>query len=73
MFLVYSGEIEKVSYCEVTEEFNGVNHKTSHDGIYKVVAKNIRQAILDDIGGIRVTFSGSYATYAKKYVSNILM
>ena len=73
MFFVYSSEIEQISSCEVTEEFNGVNHKTSYDGIYKVVAKNIRQAILDDIGGIRVTFSGSYATYAKKYESNILM
>ena len=73
MFFVYSGEIVPISSCEVTEEFNGVNHKTSHDGLYKVVAKNISEAILDDIGGIRITFGGSYVTHGKKNVSNIFM
>ena len=63
MFFVYSGEIVPISGCEVTEEFNGVNHKTSHDGLYKVVARDIREDILDEIGGIRITFDGSCATH----------
>merc|ERR1719348_169362 len=31
-YYLQEGEIIPISGCEVTEEFNGVNHKTSHDG-----------------------------------------
>merc|ERR1712012_1466290 len=72
-YYLQQGVIKPISGCEVTEEFNGVNHKTSHDGLYKVVAQNISQAILDDIGGIRVTFGGPYVTHGEKNVSSIFM
>merc|ERR1712227_34277 len=40
--------------CEVSEEFDGVNHQTSHDGMFKIQAMEISQEILDgtyvDIG-----------------------
>ena len=72
MSFVYSGEIIPISGCEVSEEFNGVNHKTSHDGLFKVKAIDIRQEILDKIGGIRVTLDGSYVTHGKKNDSNLL-
>eukprot|EP00090_Calanus_glacialis_P038241 TRINITY_DN66828_c0_g1_i1.p1 TRINITY_DN66828_c0_g1~~TRINITY_DN66828_c0_g1_i1.p1 ORF type:complete len:227 (+),score=55.07 TRINITY_DN66828_c0_g1_i1:53-682(+) len=65
-FIKENGEIQTISSCEVDHEFDGVNHKTSHDGVFKVVAKNMRQEILDQVGGIKVTVSGSYATQGKK-------
>jgi len=60
-FINEEGHIQHISSCEVDHEFDGVNHKTSHDGLFKVVAKNIRQDILDLIGGIKVTLGGSYS------------
>merc|ERR1711892_178573 len=60
-FINEEGHIQHISSCEVDHEFDGVNHKTSHDGLFKVVAKHIRQDILDLIGGIKVTLGGSYA------------
>jgi len=65
-FINDNGEIINISSCEVDHEFDGVNHKTSHDGVFKVVAKNIQQEILDNAGGIKVTVGGSYATKAEK-------
>jgi len=71
-YYLQEGEIIPISGCEVSEEFNGVNHKTSHDGLFKVKAIDIRQEILDKIGGIRVTLDGSYVTHGKKNDSNLL-
>ena len=51
--------------CEVDEEFEGVNHKTSHDGIFKVVAHDIGQKYLDMVDKIRITVGGSYISRAK--------
>ena len=59
------GEITTISSCEVDQEFNGVNHKTTHDGVFRIVAKNIKQKILDQVGGIKITVGGSYATKGK--------
>ena len=64
--LCFPGEIYTISSCEVDHEFDGVNHKTSHDGVFKVVAKNMPQEILDQVGGIKVTVGGSYATKGKE-------
>ena len=60
------GEIIQIHPCMVSEEVSGVNHMTSHDGMFKVKADGISQEILDIIGGIRVKFSGSSVTEFKK-------
>ena len=62
----FLGEITTISDCQVDQEFDGVNHKTSHDGVFKVVAKNIPQDILDIAGGIKVTVGGSHGDKAAK-------
>ena len=61
-----TGEIVQNSKCEVAQEFQGVNHKTSHDGLFKIKAKDISQKILNEIGGIRVKMSGSFVGHGKK-------
>ena len=40
--------------------FKGVNHQTSHDGLFKIKALNISQDILNQIGGVNITLSGTY-------------
>ena len=50
----------QITACEVTEEFNSVNYKTSLDGQFNLKANGIRQEILEDIGGIRVIFGGEF-------------
>lgn len=50
----------------VSEEVDGVNHMTSHDGMFKVKKDGISQETLDKIGGIRVKFSGSSITEFQK-------
>ena len=32
---------------------------TSHDGVFRVVARNIEKEILEQSGGIKIEFSGS--------------
>ena len=44
--------------CKISDEFDGVNHKTTHDGLLKVRSVHVRQEILDEIDGIRVTLKG---------------
>jgi len=56
------GEFHSVSKCAIAKEFEGKNHKTSQDGQFKIIAKEISQEILDDIGGIRVATWGTYVT-----------
>ena len=58
--------MKPVSSCEISAEFDGVNHKTSHDGLLKVKSENISEDILAKIGGIRVTLGGSYITRGKE-------
>ena len=50
----------QITACEVTEEFNSVNYKTSLDGQFNLKANGIRQEILEEIGGIRVIFGGEF-------------
>ena len=59
-------EVKPVSSCEISAEFDGVNHKTSHDGLLKVKSEGISEDILAEIGGIRVTLGGSYITRGKE-------
>jgi len=54
------GEAEQITSCEVTEEFNSVNYKTSLDGQFNLKANGISQDILEDIGGIKVIFGGEF-------------
>ena len=61
--LCFPGEIYTISSCEVDHEFDGVNHKTSHDGVFKVVATKMSPDILNQVGGIKVTVGGSYAPH----------
>ena len=51
-----------VSKCAIAEEFDGKKHKTSHDGLFKIIAENISEETLADIGGIRVVIWGTYVT-----------
>ena len=51
----------------------GVNHQTSHDGLFKIKAKNISQDILNEIGGIKLTLSGSYINMGKKNNQTIII
>ena len=53
-----NGPIHQVFMCKISDEFDGVNHKTSHDGLLKVRSVHVRQEILDEIDGIRVTLKG---------------
>ena len=46
--------------------FKGVNHQTSHDGLFKIKALNISQDILNQIGGVNITLSGTYVNMANK-------
>ena len=50
----------QITACEVTEEFNSVNYKTSLDGQFNLKANGISQDILEDIGGIKVIFGGEF-------------
>ena len=52
--------------CKVSAEVDGTNHKTSHDGMFKVKAVNVKDEYLDQIGGIKVTLSGTSITHFKK-------
>ena len=65
MYLVLGEEVT-ISDCKIDEEFNGVNHKTSHDGVFRIVATEISQEVLDNIRGVKVTFAGSYSTFGGK-------
>ena len=40
---IISGDVVQESPCQVSAEVDGTNHKTSHDGMFKVVirSKNI--------------------------------
>ena len=49
-----------MAYCEVDEEFEGSNHKVSHDGVFRIKTRDIAQNILDKVSKIRVTVAGSY-------------
>ena len=39
-FFPISGEVHQMHPCQVSDEVDGTNHKTSHDGMFKVVRKN---------------------------------
>jgi len=62
-YFIENGDIVQISSCKIDEEFDGVNHQTSHNGMYKIKVKNVPQNILDEIGGIRIVMGGSYATF----------
>ena len=68
----YSGL--KISHNDLdTHSDLGVNHQTSHDGLFKIKAKNISQDILNEIGGIKLTLSGSYINMGKKNNQTIII
>jgi len=52
--------------CRVSAEMDGTNHKTSHNGMFKVKAVNVKQKYLEEIGGIRVILSGTRITKFQK-------
>ena len=47
--------------CKIDDEFNGVNHKPSHDGDFKIEVEDVSQEILDKISGVQITIGGSDA------------
>ena len=47
--------------CKIDEEFNGVNHKPSHDGVFKIEVFSISEEILDKVSGVKITIGGSDA------------
>ena len=59
----FIGDVVQISSCQIDEEFDGVNHQTSHNGVYKVKVKNVAEDLLEEIGGIRIILGGSYTTY----------
>ena len=58
--------------CSITAEFDGVSHKTSHDGLFKIKPRQIPQEILNEIGGIRVRLGGSFVTFGKKKEDEVM-
>jgi len=60
------GDVIQMAKCEIDQEFDGVNHKTSHDGMFRITAENVDQTILDQVNGLKITVSGSYITRGKK-------
>lgn len=65
-YFTSEGSVHQMSECSTSKEFEGVNFKPSHDGYYKIVARNIHQEILDQVATIKVTVGGSYVLRAKK-------
>ena len=63
--IVIAGLLVPVSKCEVDEEFNGINHQTSHNGVFKIKVLDVDQSILEEIGGIELLLGGSYVTFGK--------
>jgi len=61
-YYLQDGEVVPIAKCEVDQEFDGVNHKTSHDGVYTITSLDIEQSIIDQMKAIRVIFGGSYTT-----------
>ena len=53
-------ELRTQDSCALITEFDGVNHKTSHDGLFKVKIEMVNEEALAQIGGIRVTVGGEY-------------
>ena len=47
--------------CKIDDEFDGVNHKPSHDGDFKIEVEYVSQEILDKISGVQITIGGSDA------------
>ena len=56
----YIGELLMQNYCQISSEFAGVNHETSHDGLIELRSVNIDQDILAEISGIRVWIEGTH-------------
>ena len=54
-----------MTMCEIDQEFDGVNHKTSHDGVFRISPENIDQNILDQAAGLKINVSASFITRGK--------
>jgi len=65
-YFLQNGEVNPIAKCEVDQEFDGVNHKSSHDGVFTIKSFNNEQNILDQMKAIRVILGGSYATRFKE-------
>lgn len=59
-YYTVEGEIVQIDDCKQAEEFSGVNHKTSHDGVIRLVPREVPQEILDQVVKIHVTVGGSF-------------
>jgi len=60
-------DIVNVAECGIDEEFAGTNHKTSPNGVFRIVSQDIPSDILDQVGGIRVLVGGSYMPFGKHF------
>jgi len=60
-------DIVNVAECGIDEEFAGTNHKTSPNGVFRIVSQNIPSDILEQVGGIRVLVGGSYMPFGKHF------
>merc|ERR1712059_114982 len=58
--------INMVTHCKDDDEFSGINHKVSHDGVFRVVAREVPQEYLEKVGSIDVVVWGSYIFKGKK-------
>ena len=56
----FSRTIHQMTECEVLSEFEGISHKTSHDGVFTMETRKLDPAILQAVAKIKVTVGGSY-------------
>ena len=62
-----------MTMCEIDQEFDGVNHKTSHDGVFRISSEEIDQNILNQVAGLKIIVSGSFITRGKRVGSKTIL
>jgi len=57
--------LHQITACEMDHEFDGASHKTSHNGVFHIIAQNIDQELMEQAAKLQVTVSGSYIAIGK--------